>query len=74
MTSEILEECVAHVLGADRTARRLTRGVLRLQRKLHQEVDDRAWRTYMQLEAMVNQRHDELLRRVVGHLTGGITG
>jgi hypothetical protein len=69
-TDKALEECIAQAFGADPTVRLLTRDILRLQKRLRREVGDQAWRTYMQIEAVTNHRHDEILRRVVERLTG----
>lgn len=68
VTNEALDECVNQVLDSDRTVNRLTKGILRLQGKLRREVDDRAWRTYMRLEAMVNYRQGEILQKVFDRL------
>ena len=68
MTSQDLDAYVCHLLDSDRMVRRLTRDILRAQKKLRGEVGDGAWRTYLRLEAMVNHRHDEILRKVAERL------
>src|SRR5512133_199071 len=68
VTSEAFDEYVAHLFDADPVVRGLTRGILRTQRKLQNQVDEAAWRTYLRPEAMVNHRLDEILQKVFDRL------
>ncbi len=72
VTNDVLEQCIARVFDSDRRVRQLTERVLRLQRQLQRELDDRAWLIYLRLEATVNHRHDEVLRGVVARLGDAI--
>ena len=63
---EALDLVVDGVLMGSKPARELTKKIVKVQRKLQRAVDDDAWRIYLRLEELVNERADmqvELLLR-----------
>ncbi len=46
-------------------AKRLTRAILRLNRKIRRSVNDDVWRVFMSLEELVNARNGDLIEKAV---------
>jgi len=49
----------------DPNLKRLTKAILRAQKRLGRVASDKAWRAYMRLEAVVNARQDEIIERAM---------
>lgn len=63
---EVIDLAIDTVLGASMGLKRLSKKILRAQRQLRSLVDDDAWRVYMRLEELANERASlqmELLAR-----------
>jgi hypothetical protein len=51
-----LSDAIIAVLTKSKNRRKLTKAVLKWQRRLQRAVDGKAWRVYMRLEEIVNER------------------
>jgi len=55
---EIVAVVVDGVLAGSKPIRKLTKKILRAQRELHKTVKGNAWRVYLKLEELTNERAD----------------
>ncbi len=53
---DALGDAIDRVIGSSRKSRKLSKRVLRAQRRLHRAVGGRAWQLYLALEETVNAR------------------
>ena len=68
---EAIDLVIDAVLIGSKPLRRMTRRILRVERKLRKAVDDDAWHVFLKLEELLNERAskhaDILIRWGLGH-------